>query len=952
MRWRLTRLAQRRIPAAGSLLELPDSRIIESPVLEGGGDAIRAVVEPYAGVLSDAAALRRYLSTGEADAPVPADARLDAVAGGVFAALLQLDRWLAATGPQPPAVPPFTVPCVADLEQEIADLGLDSASVAWRNFRQILADWYYLALVLGALGAGFALIEVLGLLTRWLLVIGLVDEVQQAPSPIKTPDDVYAALHWRTPVLPDVVAAVLVLIRNLRRAAVVRKPGFADLYVTREEWDHYEAAEIASIENILAGELKKRVHVLVNQTSVTTTTEQVTSTLKEQDTTTTDLSQLQQQSSSDISIAAHIDGQVDTTGQYGPTQVSTHLGGSLDLSYASATSKATTQSHETVARAVTQIEQTTRQVRTVSTLTRATDTEEHKFDNTKAKAKLVVGIYRWVDQIQNVELDRYPHRFLMEFEIPEPGAWTRRLLTQDAGQNMINQPPMPLTINGQPVTSDNPALSAADLSLDSENAAYYADIAVRYLATGISPPPGPLTVAVNINSATDDGEAKRFEVLNATETTLAVPKGYQVSPALKDTDYNWAASLLYAHGGYGDKYTDIHIDVSVGGGWPVRSAGQDANPAGKAVLTPGGQYPDRIEGTAGPGAAAGPISQGEIPVTLQGTNLTGFEVNVEVLCVPTAETIQQWQNNTYDAIVAAYNSLLQAYLQEKAGLTLQQTNPVDTNSPEQNAETITQELKRQTIEMLLGNPFSGLNDIDYPGKGSGPTICLAKAVADAPEVQFLEEAFEWETMSYICYPYYWADATRWKDLAVIAGDDSNFADFLRAGSARVVLAARPGFEDQVNFYIYTGIPWGAGPMPAPGDENYLSIADEIKAAQQRPIDVTVIDTWQVRLPTTLIWLENKAGLPRNEDPTIDTTPKIVSLSAASGAPGDPITIMGRNFGDIQGNSTATFYDLVKAVPSRWSTSSIDVVVPDGATTGSVTVTVNGVVSNGVDFEVT
>jgi hypothetical protein len=62
--------------------------------------------------------------------------------------------------------------------------------------------------------------------------------------------------------------------------------------------------------------------------------------------------------------------------------------------------------------------------------------------------------------------------------------------------------------------------------------------------------------------------------------------------------------------------------------------------------------------------------------------------------------------------------------------------------------------------------------------------------------------------------------------------------------------------------------------------------------------------------------------------------------------------MGRNFGDIQGNSTATFHDLVKAAPSRWSTSSIDVVVPAGATTGSVTVTVNGVVSNGVNFEVT
>ena len=95
--------------------------------------------------------------------------------------------------------------------------------------------------------------------------------------------------------------------------------------------------------------------------------------------------------------------------------------------------------------------------------------------------------------------------------------------------------------------------------------------------------------------------------------------------------------------------------------------------------------------------------------------------------------------------------------------------------------------------------------------------------------KFIEQAFEWETMSYICYPFYWADYGRWPQLSAIEGNDQNFADFLRAGSARVVVAARPGFEDQVNFYLQFGILWGGGPMPAPDDPDYLSIADEIKA---------------------------------------------------------------------------------------------------------------------------
>lgn len=275
---------------------------------------------------------------------------------------------------------------------------------------------------------------------------------------------------------------------------------------------------------------------------------------------------------------------------------------------------------------------------------------------------------------------------------------------------------------------------------------------------------------------------------------------------------------------------------------------------------------------------------------------------------------------------------------------------MDANSADQNASTITQELKRQVIEMLIGNRFLGLSAIDWDATGvNAPTTNLATAGQVAPEVQFLEQAFEWETMSYICYPYYWADSSRWKDLAAIEGSDANFADFLRAGSARVVLAARPGFEDQVNFYVYSGIPWGAGPMPAPGDPDYLSIADEVKAQQQRPTDLTVIDTWQVRLPTTLIWLQNDSGLPKNQNPTIDITPKITGLSANSGAVGDAVVISGRNFGDIQGKSTVTFNGTA-AAPTAWSTHSINAAVPGGATSGPVVVTVGGVPSNGVDFQ--
>jgi IPT/TIG domain len=891
MRFRLARSAQRRIPSTQSVVNLgttaayqvaPDTLQKIQSLRQNPADA-NPNVTAYSQGLADASTLQTA-----AAAALP-----------VLPGLLELDAWLVSRN---------NSPALADLKSAITSfLGANvTESAPWQTLRKTLAEQLYAALILNALGKSIST-DVLALLVRLMLVVALVDAVEANPSPIQTANDVYAALRWRTLVLPDAVTSELTAIRQ-SNAVLVRKPGFADLYITREEWDHYEPAEIASIENILGGESKSRVHVLVNQTQTSTTTDTSTTSTKEQDTTTTDRTQLQQQASSDITIAAHVDGKVDTSGQYGPTQVNTHIGGSLDYSNASTTSKATTQSHETVARAVSRIEQTTREVRTTSTLTRATDREKHDFDNSKQTSP-VVGVYRWVDQIQNVELDRYPHRFLMEFEIPEPGAWTRWAHQNDLTRNMINPVPAPLTVTGNP---GDPPLTPGALG-----SATLPGFVARYRVTGISPEPSPqIVIAVNLGYPASGSTAKNESVTVFQEdSSLTVPNGYQAQ--------NWNASTI-VQGPQGQ-----NIYVAVGGGTPKAQTGI-------GILN----------------GEVGPINQGTIPVSIVGIGAIGFEVNIEVVCGPTQSTIAQWRSDSYDLIVAAYNRMLQAYNDERAGLDVQQTSLADAASPAQNSQTVTQELKRQVIEMLIGSPFKGRNAITWDPSGlNAPATQLAAAAAYAPLIQFLEQAFEWETLSYICYPYYWADSTRWKDLAVISGNDSDFADFLRAGSARVVVAARPGFEDQVNFFTAVGILWGGGPMPAPGDPTYLSIADEIKDQQQRPMDVTVIDTWQVRLPTTLVWLEqNPAGLPSNPNPTITMRPHIGTVSPVSGPVGAAVTITGMDFGIKQGDSSVTFNG-VQATPVSWGATSIQTAVPAGAATGNLAVTVNGLQSNSVNFVV-
>ena len=314
-----------------------------------------------------------------------------------------------------------------------------------------------------------------GFLHRLLLVFGLVELLMEHPERLKTANDAHWALRWRTVSLePDFTKYL-----RSRRSVLARRTGRADLYVVRDEWIKYEAGEIAHIENVLPGELKKREHIRLDETEETVTQEQEKSLTNERDTQTTDRFDLHDEASIDTNLAVHIDGKVDTSGQYGPTTVNTHIGGDLNYSQEQSQKHATNQATETVARAVTKVEERVRQVRTTRTLARITETNKHSLTNAD-KQKPVVGIYRWVEKVQRLQIFRYRNRLLLEFEIPEPGAWWRWLQEQGTNKGLLTDDPIPLTLNGKAVDNQNLLLKGSDIKHDNPNSnGYYLNLGAR-----------------------------------------------------------------------------------------------------------------------------------------------------------------------------------------------------------------------------------------------------------------------------------------------------------------------------------------------------------------------------------------------------------------------------------------------------------------------------------------
>ena len=118
-------------------------------------------------------------------------------------------------------------------------------------------------------------------------------------------------------------------------------------------------------------------------------------------------------------------------------------------------------------------------------------------------------------------------------------------------------------------------------------------------------------------------------------------------------------------------------------------------------------------------------------------------------------------------------------------------------------------------------------------------------------------------LTFVLYPYFWAKQERWDKLEGVTDPDSDMARFLRSGSARAVVSARPGFEDAVDHFLLSGVPWGGDHAPTPDDPLYLSVAQEIRNLTGAPDEAEPGESWEVRLPTTLVWLDPDPALPKH-----------------------------------------------------------------------------------------
>jgi hypothetical protein len=208
------------------------------------------------------------------------------------------------------------------------------------------------------------------------------------------------------------------------------------------------------------------------------------------------------------------------------------------------------------------------------------------------------------------------------------------------------------------------------------------------------------------------------------------------------------------------------------------------------------------------------------------------------------ETIEQWRTEVWNALYNAAQAKHFAQQEEIAARIM----AIEENLA--NVDTLTlrreesDEIMKGVLRFILGTDFDFMPPdvlaafvaakvdlvhgigFDGPSLGLSPEQwTLLRQHEDL--IRFINQAIEWENVVTFLYSYFWDVPPSWPFIRQLRHWDPNRQAFLRAGSARIVLTVRKGWEERWMRFAEGGAI--DAEIPAP----YLTIAQEIAAYDDR-----------------------------------------------------------------------------------------------------------------------
>jgi hypothetical protein len=584
----------------------------------------------------------------------------------------------------------------------------------------------------------------------------------------------------------------------------VAPSGVADLILIKQQLKGYEAVDVAHIENVLQGEGKLREHVRRQTQEEFLFREEETTKTEERELETTDRLEMTRETEKTLQEDAALKAGLTISGKYGPTvDFSASAEGSISRSREEATKSAFTYSKEITQRSSSKITERVLERRSLRVTTEVEEKNQHTLNNTGGTGH-IRGVYQWVEKVYEAQMFNYGLRMMYDFMIPEPGAFLFEALRRAYGTAIEVEKPMSFSLRPDQVTEYN-----------------YPFWVKEYGATDVDPPPEIYrTKALDYSAGGGD---EKTDYNHSAQVTI-------------DDGYRAISAWVGVTGNVWDD--DASVDVVIG-----HRATRILNAGFKVWFTSLDNERDTV------------------PFAVNTFRQSDVAIGVEIQCQRTDRAMVKWQHDTHAKLTQAYRARLAEYEEKLAALKAEAGIQIEGKNPAINLEIMKDELKKACTTILTEQHFDLFDSIEN-GTNGLPQMDLLENEAEGPYVRFFEQAFEWEHMTWVTYPYFWGRKSMWTERIAFEDPDPLFTQFIKAGYCRVVTPVRQGFEGAVDHFMTFGEIWSGGPLPPISNPLYLPIAEELAERLDRPGDeIPQGDPWEVRIPTNLVYLRQDGSLP-------------------------------------------------------------------------------------------
>jgi hypothetical protein len=677
----------------------------------------------------------------------------------------------------------------------------------------------------------------------------------------------------------------------------VKPIGVGDLKVVRQWLTSYRPGEISDIHNVMMGERRSRSHRRVERTEETFSFTDSRSEDTTKDHQSTERFEVKTEAEAVLRNSLNVNASANSSLSYGSDtgmKITASVG--LGFAYNRASEDHQKTAHnfarDVVDKAVSRVESRTASARSTTKIFQTEEMNDQAFDNKTGKTH-VSGIYRWVDKEYTAQLYNYGKRLMFEFLVPEPAAfWTEsRMRAYEAELDVPKPPPKP--------QYDELDLTLKASQIDPKK---FDELQQTYDLGDLRYPPEE-KVATVVNRA--DGGAV-FEEKDLTDIGGWDPRGHSVTIA-DAAGYDVVGMQLSGKIDY--------VDAGAGAGADANLflASLNGSPLMQMLSDNGNTIRNFWFGALRGTPAPVPLAKDDNLLLLGLQNVKKYRLSIDVR-LKLGARLREWQDEVLDRVRDAELKRVNAANQEKKLAydadfaeyrnrlaQLEAVRVADVlagGSDAGNRAAIDEEMKKHCLTLLIKEfdadasddvlsseaatrsrkltssttrfeitqhldeepPAASARFIHPDLKGHYRAIDIPVARRKGVVVQFLEQAFEWERLSYVFYPYFWAKKSQWVELANRSSTaDPTFAAFLRAGMARVLVAVTPGYDDAVLHYLKTREPWDGGPSPVIGDPLFIPLYEEVRRQQDDRLGGTAEgEPWTFTVPTALVYLHQSA----------------------------------------------------------------------------------------------